>query len=166
MREKVPEALLVVAEHFADRDYIAGLGRLATDLGVADRVRFVGSIPFADMPLWYNLADAVVMLPRSDGLPNSLLEAMACGAVPVLNRLPQYAELISHGENGLLVDPEAQGDLVGALVGVLSDPGMKTHLAQANREKVMKEADQDQEMARMEEWYVRLTEVGRWRGSR
>ena len=166
VREKVPEALLVVAEHFPDRDYVAGLRRLAADLGVSDRVRFVGSIPFADMPLWYNLADAVVMVPRSDGLPNSLLEAMACGAVPVLNRLPQYAELISHGENGLLVDPEAQGDLVGALVGVLSDPGLKTHLAQANREKVMKEADQDREMARMEEWYVRLAEAGRWRGSR
>src|SRR3989442_311973 len=113
-----------------------------------------------------NLPDAVVMVPRSDGLANSLLEAMACGAVPVLNRLPQYAELVSHGENGLLVGPEAQGDLVGALVGVLSDPGLKTHLAQANREKVMKEADQDQEMARMEEWYVRLTEAGRRRGSR
>jgi glycosyltransferase involved in cell wall biosynthesis len=66
----------------------------------------VGSIPHAEMPLWQNLAEAVVMVPRSDGMPNSLLEAMACGAVPVLNRLPQYAELIRHGENGLFVDPD------------------------------------------------------------
>lgn len=159
VREKVPQALLVLTEAFADPDYVTGLRRLAAELGVADHVRFVGAVPFADMPLWYNLADAVVMVPRSDGLPNSLLEAMACGAVPVLNRLPHYAELISHGENGFLVDPE-QGDLVGALVGVLSDAGLRALIARANRAKVEAVADQDRQMSRMEEWYGRLA-VGR-----
>ncbi len=155
--EKVPGALLLVAEHFPDRNYITGLRRLAADLGVADRVRFLGSIPYPDMPLWMNLADVVVMVPPSDALPNTLLETMACGAVPVLNRLPQYAELISHGENGFLADPE-QGDLVGALVGALSDPAVKEHIARANRTKVAAAADQDREMSRMEEWYLRLAE--------
>jgi glycosyltransferase involved in cell wall biosynthesis len=156
VREKVPEAMLFVAEYSPDRPYVARLRQLAVDLGLADCVRFIGAIPYSEMPLWYNLADAVVMVPRSDGLPNSLLETMACGAVPVLNRLPQYAELISHGENGLLVDPE--GDLVGALVGVLSDPGMKAHIGRANRAKVTEVADQEREMSRMEDWYIRLAE--------
>jgi glycosyltransferase involved in cell wall biosynthesis len=102
----------------------------------------------------------VVMVPGSDGLPNSLVEAMACGAVPVLSRLPQYAELVSHGENGFLVDPEP-GDLAGALVSALSDPGMKAHMAQSNRAKVTAVADQDREMARMEDWYLRLAAGGR-----
>ena len=157
VREKVPEAVLVVAEHFADREYVAGLRRLAADLGVADRVRFLGEIPYPDMPLWYNLADAVVMVPKSDGLPNSLVEAMACGAVPVLSRLAQYAELVSHGENGFLVDPD-EGDLAGALIGALSDPAVKAHIAGANRAKVAAMADQDREMVRMEDWYVRLAQ--------
>jgi len=157
VREKVPETVLVVAEYSPDREYVARLRQLAVDLGIADCVRFLGVISYPDMPLWYKLADAVVMVPRSDGLPNSLVEAMACGAVPVLNRLPQYAELISHGENGFLVDPE-QGDLVGALVGVLSGPGMKAHIARANRAKVTAVADQDREMARIEDWYIRLAE--------
>jgi len=155
VREKVPEAVLVMTEHAPDREYVASLRQLTADLGVAEYVRFVGAIPYSDMPLWYNLADVVVMVPQSDGLPNSLVEAMACGAVPVLNRLPQYAELVSHGENGFLVDLE-QGDLVGALVGVLSDPGLKAHIASANRAKVIEMADQDREMARMEGWYIRL----------
>jgi len=155
VREKVPEAVLVVTEHSPDQAYVAELRQLVSALDVADCVRFVGAIPYSGMPLWYNLADAVVMVPRSDGLPNSLVEAMACGAVPVLSRLPQYAELVSHGENGFLVDLK-QGDLVGALVGVLSDPGMKARIARANRAKVMAMADQDREMARMEDWYIRL----------
>jgi glycosyltransferase involved in cell wall biosynthesis len=159
IREKVSGAILVMAEQFADQEYVAKLRRLAAALGVSDHVRFVGAIPYPEMPLWYNLADAMVMVPLSDGLPNSLVEAMACGAVPVLNRLPQYAELVSHGENGFLVDPE-DGDLTGALVGALSDPAVKERIARANRAKVTALADQDREMARMEEWYLRLVEGG------
>jgi glycosyltransferase involved in cell wall biosynthesis len=155
VREKVPETVLVMTEDAPDQEYVASLRQLTADLGVAEYVRFVGAIPYPDMPLWYNLADAVVMVPRSDGLPNSLVEAMACGAVPILNALPQYAEMISHGENGILVDLE-HGDLVGALVGVLSDPGLKAHIARTNRAKVIEMADQDREMACMEGWYSRL----------
>jgi glycosyltransferase involved in cell wall biosynthesis len=155
VREKVPETVLVMTEDAPDQEYVASLRQLTADLGVAEYVRFVGAIPYPDMPLWYNLADAVVMVPRSDGLPNSLVEAMACGAVPILNALPQYAEMISHGENGILVDLE-HGDLVGALVGVLSDPGLKVHIARTNRAKVIEMADQDREMACMEGWYSRL----------
>ena len=155
VRDQVPEAVLVVAEQFADRDYVADLRRLAAALGVADQVRFVGAIPYPEMPLWYNLADAVVMVPRSDGLPNSLLEAMACGAVPILNALPQYAEVIEHGENGYLVDLE-RGDLADTLVRVLRDPGLRQRIGQANMAKATRVADQDSEMSRMEDWYFRL----------
>ncbi|MGH7227807.1 MAG: glycosyltransferase family 4 protein [Nitrospiraceae bacterium] len=160
--EKIPEVLLVIAEQHADQGYVTGLRRLALDLGVAERVKFVGSIPYQDMPLWYNLARAVVMVPQSDGMPNSLLEAMACGAVPVLNRLPQYAEMIRHGENGFLVDPE-QGDLAGPLVGVLSDAGAREHIARRNLEKVKEVADQEREMSRMESFYDQLVSAGRGR---
>ena len=152
----------MIAEQHADQGYVTGLRRLASDLGVAERVKFVGSIPYQDMPLWYNLAHTVVMVPQSDGMPNSLLEAMACGAVPVLNRLPQYAEMIRHGENGFLVDPE-QGDLAGSLVGVLSDTGTREHIARRNLEKVTAVADQEQEMSRMEGFYDQLTSAGRGR---
>ena len=155
VREKFPKALLVVAEQFADAAYATALRRLAVDLGVADQVKFVGAIPHLEMPLWLNLSDAVVMVPRSDGMPNTLLEALACGTVPILNRLPQYAELIEHGVNGFLVDPD-EGDLAGALIGVLSDPGLKRDIARRNRDLVVKISDQDQEMSRMESWYFKL----------
>lgn len=155
VREQAPEALLVIVEHSADAEYVRGLRRLASDLGVADHVRFVGAIPYPEMPGWLNLADVAVMVPPSDGMPSTLLEAMACGAVPVLNRLPQYAELIRHGENGLFVEP-GSGDLAGALVAVLSDAALRAQIARRNRETVAAVADQDREMNRMEEWYARL----------
>jgi glycosyltransferase involved in cell wall biosynthesis len=90
-------------------------------------------------------------------MPNTLWEAMACGAVPVLNRLPQYAGLVRHGVNGFLVDPD--GDLVGALAGLLSDPELRASMGVRNRELACAQGDQDREMAHMEAWYRRLAGV-------
>ena len=158
VREKVREALLVVGGHSAEPGYVEGLRRLASDLGVADHVRFLGVVPDPEMPQWFNLAEAVVMVPPSDGLPLTLLEAMACGSVPVLNRLPQYAELIRHGTNGFLVDPE-QGDLAGTLIEALTAAGIKDAMGRRNRALVEDVADQDREMERMEQYYRKLAGV-------
>ena len=157
--EKVPGAELVIPEQSADQKYVESLRRLAERLGVSDRVRFVSAIPYADMPLWLNLADAVVMVPRSDGMPNTLWEAMACGAAPVLNRLPQYAGVVRHGVNGFLVDPD--GDLVGALTGLLADPALRAVMGKRNVEQAREKGDQEREMGRMEGWYHQLAEGGR-----
>ncbi|MBM4124935.1 MAG: glycosyltransferase, partial [Nitrospira sp.] len=160
LRRKVPEVLVVVSEQFADQGYVAGLRRLAVELGVADHVLFVGAIAYQDMPLWLNLAEAVVMVPQSDGMPNTLLETMACGAVPVLSRLPQYAELVSHGVNGFLVEPHPD-DLAEMLCHLLSDAGIRERMAGYNRAVVEELADQDKEMARMERCYRQLAEGSR-----
>lgn len=84
---------------------------------------------------------------------------MACGTVPVLNRLPQYAELIKHGVNGFLVDPD-EGDLAGPLISVLSNVGLREHISQQNRDTITREADQNREMSKMENWYEQLVAKG------
>ena len=95
------------------------------------------------------------MVPRSDGMPNSLWEAMACGAVPVLADLPQYREVIGQGKNGFLVKP-APEELAEALLSLLNDPKGRERMAHVNRTLVTDLADQNREMARMEGWYVDL----------
>ncbi|MFO0730924.1 MAG: glycosyltransferase [Nitrospiraceae bacterium] len=70
----IPRACLVLTEYFADPDYVRRLRERTEQLGIARQVRFVGALSYADMPRWYNLASAVVMVPASDGMPNSLLK--------------------------------------------------------------------------------------------
>lgn len=153
--EKIPQSLLVILEDRPDRQYVTELHRLAKEEGVEGRVKFVPAVPYADMPRWYNLAEVVVMVPRSDGMPNTLLEAMACGAVPVLGRLPQYDEVVRHGENGWLADPDPDG-LAEALIEALGSA--RTSIAERNRALVAAVADQDKEMARMERHYRELAQ--------
>jgi glycosyltransferase involved in cell wall biosynthesis len=150
-----PDALLVLSEQSADPAYLAGLRRLVEDLGLQEQVRFVGAIPYGEMPLWLNLAEAVVMVPQSDGMPNSLWEAMACGAVPVLADLPQYREVIRHREHGWLVPPDPEG-IAAALRELLGDAAGCEAMRQRNRALVGERADQGREMARMESWYAAL----------
>lgn len=156
----VPECLLVIPESRPDQRYVTELHRLAKEEGIEGRVKFVPAIPYADMPRWYNLAEVVVMAPKSDGMPNTLLEGMACGTVPVVGRLPQYAELIRHRLNGWLADPDPDG-LAGALVEALTSA--HAPIAERNRALIADIADQDKEMARMEQHYVELAHAGRTR---
>lgn len=154
----IPECLLVIPEDRPDRQYVTELHRLAKEEGVEGRVKFVPAIPYADMPRWYNLAEVVVMAPKSDGMPNTLLEAMACGAVPVLGRLPQYDEVVQHGVNGWLAEPDSDG-LAGMLIEALTSA--RAPIAGRNRALIAEVADQEKEMARMEQCYRELVHAGR-----
>lgn len=159
VRREAPDVLLLITEHEADEAYLRSLKDLARDLGVEEQVRFMGAIAYEEMPRLYNLADVVVMTPRSDGMPNSLLETMACGTVPVLARLEQYEGLVRHGVNGLLVEADPAA-IAGALAAVIADDGLRRRIGEANRAVVQARGDQDQEMAKMEAWYRRLAAAG------
>ncbi len=163
IQKESPRVVLVISEQFADLEYVRKLRTLVSDLHLDDHVRFTGPIPYSEMPLWMNVANIMVMVPQSDGMPNTLLEAMACGALPVLNRLPQYAEVIEDGINGLVVEPDPE-DMARVILQALANPELKAKAELRNRELVRAMADQDQEMARMEGWYESLRD--RWPAQR
>jgi glycosyltransferase involved in cell wall biosynthesis len=109
------------------------LARLKQDSG---RVRYLGYVPESKMPAL--LAGAAVLaypsLYEGFGLP--VAEAMACG-VPVItsgiSSLPEVA-----GDAALLVDPRSVGELRDALDRLLSDPGLRSKLAQKGAQRARK----------------------------
>ena len=76
------------------------LRKLASDLEIAQRVRFVGFVP--DVRRWMQAADSFVLSSRWEGLPMGLIEAAACGLPAVATDVLGSREVISDGETGWL----------------------------------------------------------------
>lgn len=160
---RLPNAHLVLTEYGADPAYRASLEQRIAELGFAHAVTFVGHVTHAEMPDFYALADVAVGIPASDGLPQTLLEAMACGVPSVIGPLDRYGEIVRHEESALLtpIDAEAVAD---AVIRLLEDDGLYHHIATRGREIVEAEANFPREVDRVEEAYQRLSAAGRKTG--
>ena len=86
------------------------LHSLAETLAVAHRVRFLGRLPHDELPELYGAADVLLLLSSSEGWPNVLLEAMACGTPVVATDVGGTREVVATSANGAIVtdrDPVA-----------------------------------------------------------
>lgn len=79
------------------------LERQAERLGVDRRVRFLGTVPHESLPALYSAADLVVLASSREGLPNVLLEAMACGTRVVTTNVGGCAEIVTNSAAGQVV---------------------------------------------------------------
>jgi glycosyltransferase involved in cell wall biosynthesis len=107
------------------------------------------------MPALYSLADVVVSVPSSDGLPQSLFEAMACGTPAVLGPLPTYTEVIHDGETAMVTDIAA-APIGDAIVRLLTDRGLHAAIATAARARVSEVAFLPTEVERVLALYADL----------
>lgn len=129
------------AQSSAARLIIVGDGRLqaqlecmAKALGIAESVEFTGVR--SDIPDQLRRGEIAVLPSRTEGMPNALLEAMACGSACVATRVSGSEDIIQHGINGLLVDAEDYEGLADALLTLLRDPKLCEKFRQAARETV------------------------------
>jgi glycosyltransferase involved in cell wall biosynthesis len=137
------KAKLIVSELFAEEGYRRKLRSLVEELGLTEHVHFVGAIPHSEMPAYFNLADIMVAIPTSDGMPQSLYEAMACGVFPILGNLPQYHESIQDGVNGKLVTVGDINELGEAMSWAAEHEEQRKTAAIINRHHVLEIADKD-----------------------
>jgi len=111
----------------------AELRALASQLGVADRVRFPAWLPAADLEGLYRLAAAFVLPSFEEGFGLPVLEAMGRG-VPVAcsntSSLPEVA-----GDAAETFDPRAPADIAGAITRVLGDPARRVELVVRGHER-------------------------------
>jgi glycosyltransferase involved in cell wall biosynthesis len=147
---------LIIAELFAEESYSKRLRTLAKELELMEYVRFVGTIPHQEMPAYFNLSDIMVAIPPSDGMPQSLYEAMACGTYPILGNLPQYQEMVEDGINGRLVkigDVKALGE---AMAWAADHPEHRQEATTFNRKRILERADKEVEERRINSIYAEL----------
>lgn len=96
---------------------LAAYQRLAAELGVDDRVRWLGAVPPDDAPRHFAACDAFVLASRHETFGVVLAEALMCGK-PVIAARSGGPESIVNEANGLLVDVEDVAGLAGAMASL------------------------------------------------
>jgi len=110
-------------------------------LGVGSSVKFVGQVPFAEIPKLLRMADIYVSTSLSDGTSASLIEAMTCEIPVIVADIPGNREWIKDGFNGLLFPIKDSEALAERMTRLLKDKNLGKSLAAKAYETVIEKAD-------------------------
>lgn len=122
-------------------------------LGIADSVRLLPAVPPESMATLFRGAQVTVSPATHDGTPNSLLEAMACGCLPVTGDIESMREWIADGVNGLLCDPNDPASIARAILRGLNDAELRDRARTHNAGLIAERADYGRTMHRAESFY-------------
>ena len=124
-----------------DLDY---LQKLAREVGVSDRVHFLGHVDPDDLPRWYNAADVVAMPNReiggdTEGFGMVFLEAAACAKPAVAGLAGGTGAAVIDGVTGLRVDGASTQAVAEALGRLLENPVLASELGERGRARALRD---------------------------
>jgi len=134
------------------------LQEMARQLGVDDAIAWQGAVDHDRLPSLLREADVYLALTLSDSTSVSLLEAMACGALPIVTDLPSNREWIEPEVNGLLVAPGDAAAATQAILRAVRDVDLRQRAARHNAALINTRADWDKNMDQVEARYRALVE--------
>ena len=141
----LPDALHWRFVHIGFGDMLDALKRRARDLGIEDRVTWMGGQPQDTVIEAYRSADLFVLANRvaedgdMDGLPNVMMEAQSQGLPCLSTRISAIPELIEDGVNGVLVAPDDAGALCTELARLIADPDLRQRLGVRGSDRVRRD---------------------------
>jgi glycosyltransferase involved in cell wall biosynthesis len=105
------------------------LERQAAELGLSERVRFLGAGTRDDVVALFRAVDAAVVTSAWENLPHTLLEALAVGTPVIATTVGGIPEIVVDGENGLLVPPGNVDAIASAIERITRDDELRRELA-------------------------------------
>jgi glycosyltransferase involved in cell wall biosynthesis len=152
LRDAAPSARLMIAAEGSQRSVLEGMIR---DLGLSGIVRLLGSR--GDVPELLAAADALVHPSLWEGLPNTIIEAMAAALPVVATNRGGTTELVEPGVTGILVPPQTPRALAAAMNDVMQlPPDMQRAMGAIGRRRVIERFANDRVMSA---WETLIEEV-------
>jgi glycosyltransferase involved in cell wall biosynthesis len=139
---------------------VVRLRALAAELRVAERVRFLGAVPHADVPALIRSSDVVVAVPWYEPFGIVPLEAMACGRPVVGSAVGGLLDTVVPGVTGELVPPRDADALTDALAALLADDVRRAAYGRAGRRRAVELYDWCRVVDRTETVYRTLVGAG------
>jgi glycosyltransferase involved in cell wall biosynthesis len=156
--DHLPSATLTMV--YSEEEILAGVRfRVEQSAALADHVRLVGAVPHDRMAAFYSAADLFVAGSHHEGSGYALMEALACGAAPVVTDIPTFRLLTGGGSLGALWTPGDANDCARALIAA----GRKDLTAERTRvlDHFVRELSWDVVGRRAVEIYLQVVEARR-----
>lgn len=119
-----------------DGPLLSNLKKKVTDLNLQNRIKFLGQVNRKKIVNLYQNATIFAFPSYYEGLPGSLLEAMACQLPIVATEVPGNIELIEHNKNGIFIPPKNASAISKAILDLLDDPDKRDKLGKNARKTI------------------------------
>jgi glycosyltransferase involved in cell wall biosynthesis len=152
IQARLPDARLIVVGDGPERERVHATAR---ELELRN-VQFVGAVRPEEMGQWYDEADMYLNASDIDNMPNSIIEAFACGLPVVTSRAGGIPYVVEHERNGLMVDCGDHEALAAAALRLLGDPALTQRLIAEGLRDVSEQYTWDAVRERWLKLYQRL----------
>jgi glycosyltransferase involved in cell wall biosynthesis len=126
------------------------------ELGIEQSVELLPSVPRAQMGDIFRRGQVIISMGVHDGTPNTLLEGMACGCLPIAGDLESIREWITPGRNGLLMNATDPESVANAILEGLTNESLRREAAGINGNTIRERADYTRCMPAAERFYQRV----------
>jgi len=150
-----PRAMLLLVGEGPCREELQTLAGQVTEEG---RIRFAGATPSSAVPQWMQIAEVFALVSSFEGLPVSLIEAMATGVPAVVSDIPANRQLVDTGVEGVVVETRNADAIGAALESLLGDSELRSRLGAAGRARIAGSFSTPRVVELYESLFVRLLE--------
>jgi glycosyltransferase involved in cell wall biosynthesis len=126
------------------------------ELAIEGAVELLPALPHEQMADVFRRGQVMASISTHDGTPNTLLEGMACGCVPVAADLDSIREWIRPGKNGLLINPRDSASVAEGILEGLQNKSLRLGAAGENQKIIAERAEYGRCMAAAEQFYRRV----------
>lgn len=161
--KEIPNAVFILKDTYTDRItpeerherecYVEKLKARIAELEIEAAVRWAGAVSLSNLPPFYVLADVVLSVPTSDGMPVTVFDAMACETPVIVGDLPSYNELVTHGQTGLRVPIRNSQALAQAIIKLHQHPELVERFKEESQLVLQQYGIFRDQMLRMERYY-------------
>lgn len=133
-KEILTKAILIIIGTGPEEDRIKNL---VSRLGITENVKFIGHS--SEVFKLYQASDIFVLPSYAEGMPNSLLEAMACSVSVVASRIGGVVDVVEDGKSGMLFNPGDPISLSSSMLRLIEDSELRRRLGEEARKVIMKD---------------------------
>ena len=145
---------------FANRDVDLSIQEELKVKGIEKNYSLLNKIQFEDMPYYYSAADMMISISSNDSLPNTMLEAMACGCPVIMGDIPQIRDWVVNGKNGYLCQVKDVEKLAECIIKVIENPQkMNEKFMQENLTLIKQEVDSSKMSTEIKQLVVNISSI-------